>query len=406
MNLHKNLFVSLICIFFISVVQLDTIAQDLDPPAVQDTLDLQAKKYQEIKVDFSKSKDQAWAIQLALNKAKVSKIPSKIIIEEGTYLLNRPLRVYSNTWLKTSPKTKFVRNHHHSMLLNGDYGGFYNGYNGNSNIIIDGGIWDAKGSKIKKDGSAFAISHANHVLIQNVTVKDIYYSHAIDLAGDQNVVIRDSKFIGFFDDGTRGYAEAIQIDVTQSKNSFSEFGSYDSTPTKNVRIENNYFGNSSTLGAKPWGVGVGSHSAVYGEQYENIEIVQNRFEGMTMSGIKAFNWNNVIIHKNEISSKLFSVFVSNPSIGVYTKDKYGIQRNATQPAYNFSIRENAIHLKDNQSSVSFMFKGQNHAKLYNISIVDNSFYHLKPGHKRATWTNAENVFFGENPIQCLSRPGI
>jgi len=367
------------CTFF-SFVPASALEQNERVNVFNDTWKLQTKTYKTIVVDPSKEKNPSWAIQLALNEAKTSKQPIKVFVKKGNYSLTKPLRIYSNTWLQLEKGTVMIRNHDQVMLLNGDYGASYSGYNGNSNIIIDGGTWDGNGDSIKDDGTAFGISHAQNVLIQNVTVKDIYYSHGIDLAGSKNVVIRHSSFIGFFDDGTRGYAEAIQVDITASIHSFHEFGSYDLTPSQNIRIEDNYFGNSTTKGAKPWGVGIGSHSAVNGKKYDNIQILHNTFDHLSSVAIKAINWENVMIYQNNISASTYALFATNTE-----KDS----------VFQFSILENKIDLQSS-NKVALRFLGHPTAKISDIYIRGNAFSHVSPGQKRAFWSDTNHIVFDED----------
>lgn len=367
---------------FSSTRQAATVDESIQP--FQDTWALPTKTYQTVPVDWNASKDKGWAIQLALNEAKNAKTPVKIVIPNGTYVLNKPLRIYSNTYLKLSADTTIVRNHNETMLINGDYGASYSGYTGQSNIVIDGGTWDANGDVIKDDGSVFGLSHGQNLLIQRVHVKDVYYSHAIDLSGDQNVVVRNSSFQGFYDDGTRGYAEAIQIDVTASTRSFSEFGSYDNTASRNVRIENNVFGSSASKDSKPWGVAIGSHSVPAGKTYTNIQVIRNTFDNVAVA-VKGYGWENVKVYGNTIKATKYAVYLGNdPDMKTSTT--------------LFSVRDNQITMTSLQR-VSIRIQGQPLSLLTQVYIENNTFDHVKAGQRRAFWENAPKLFFGENAIK-------
>ena len=86
--------------------------------------------------------------------------------------------------------------------------------------------------------------------------------------------------LGFYDsDGTRTFSEAIQLDI-QVPGAFPKFGTTDGTITKNVIIENCYFGNSDTPTMQSWNRAIGSHASRDNQFYQNIHIRFNTFEGI------------------------------------------------------------------------------------------------------------------------------
>lgn len=70
------------------------------------------------------------------------------------------------------------------------------------------------------------------------------------------------------------FSEAVQLDI-QVSGAFPKFGATDGTITKNVIIENCYFGNSETPGMQPWNRAIGSHASRYHKYYDNIHIRYN-----------------------------------------------------------------------------------------------------------------------------------
>lgn len=256
-------------------------------------------------IDISKYGHDSAAIQKGLNKAKTDgKV--EILIPAGNYSMNETLHIYANTKIVMEEDTVLVRKHTDAFMSNGKAGDQFTGYKGNGNIIIEGGtldgnVLDADYGEYGYGGIEFA--HADHIEIRNLTIKDIVYSHGIEINSSHNVVIENCQFLGYLDpttDKSRSKSEAIQLDFS-SKNGFPHFGDWDGTPSRDVVIKNNYFGDSDTKEMNTWPVGVGSHSGKNDEWNENITITGNKFMGMTYTGISAYNWNHVKIRDNTFS---------------------------------------------------------------------------------------------------------
>ncbi|PKG22103.1 glycoside hydrolase family protein [Niallia nealsonii] len=312
-------------------------------------LGLLDKDYEMIEVTFSDDVAPTTTIQNALNKAKNSKEPIKVIVPSGKYKLTKSLHIYSNTWLHFSDNTLLTKtkNHHEIMLINGDFHTSYQKYNGNSNIIVDGGIWDAEGADPSVwTPSVFGFAHGKNILIQNVVLKNISGGHAIDCAGNKNIIIQDSKFLGFNISEKNNYVEAIQIDGMISPKAFRRFGDVDSTVTKNILIQNNYFGNSHVKTMKPWGVGIGSHSALYNHPHSTIKIINNTFEGLSLAAIKAYNWSNVVIKGNKMINCYVGIQIEGN--GVYYLET-GNKDSGELSIDNFNITSNKFYNIENSS---------------------------------------------------------
>ncbi|WP_440097318.1 glucosaminidase domain-containing protein [Bacillus paralicheniformis] len=85
-------------------------------------------------------------------------------------------------------------------------------------------------------------------------------------------------------------------------------GNLDGTVTKNVTVENCYFGASAEMGA--FHAGVGSHSAVTGKFYENIKVINNTFEGMRYYSVKPMKWRGVVVSGNRFLNTYGGVYVA------------------------------------------------------------------------------------------------
>ncbi|MBN6889893.1 parallel beta helix pectate lyase-like protein/pectate lyase-like protein [Cytobacillus horneckiae] len=287
--------------------------------------------------------DDTLAIQSALDTAKeVGQV--NIIIPAGEYKVTKKLIIYKNTNIKMSSSTTIKRSHNASILQNGENGSVYYGYEGNGNILIEGGILDGNLGEYNFECSGFSVSHAQNIIIRDVTFKDMYAGHALDLAGVKDVIIDNCKFIGYRDrpDNSRNYAEAIQIDVA-SANGFPVFGAHDGTYTQNVTVRSCYFGPSGTENTTSWPVGVGHHAAVHNIWPTDIMILNNVFEECTFRAIRLFKLNNVIIEGNIFRACMAAVNIATPTANTEnTKDINGEQSGVSQPGDSVIIKSNVI----------------------------------------------------------------
>ncbi|CEG29098.1 SPOR domain-containing protein [Bacillus sp. B-jedd] len=367
----KKIFVQIIAIILILAVMPGAAKRY----QANTSINVLGRGYKDINIEISPGEDPAVKIQQGLNEAKTSRTPIKVIVPEGNFILNKSLFIYKDTYLKTSPNTVFTRNHMGSMMLNGTRVDSFTGYGGNSNFIIDGGIWVANSENTACSANIFSFAHAENVVIQNGTFLNVINSHAADLAGVGSVLIQNNKFLGFKDNSTtRSYSEAVQVDVIRSADSFSSFGSWDSTQTRNVTVTNNYFGASSTPGFTAWGRGIGSHTAVYGRQYDNITVTNNVFDGMSREAIYGFAWSNVKIQGNQfqnIASNAVEIYV--PYVGYHTVNAFGQQMNVSEGIKNIVIEKNKF---TNIGLKAIKLSGRTGAPINGVKVLNNQFLNI------------------------------
>ena len=105
--------------------------------------------------------------------------------------------------------------------------------------------------------SAFDLSHGENITFEGLTVTNGHSGHYFQLTGVKSIRFRNCKFTNQLHAYLGSYMfEIIQMEATTST-SFPSFGSWDSTPTKDVVIENCLFDNTIR--------GIGNHSdAMYG----------------------------------------------------------------------------------------------------------------------------------------------
>ncbi|MEU5608460.1 right-handed parallel beta-helix repeat-containing protein [Streptomyces sparsogenes] len=319
--------------------------------------------------------DAAPGIQLALNAARDAG-GGWVIVPAGTWLLSTlPLRIYSNTRLTLLPGAELRRNQSETMLLNGDASQNFGGYNGQSNILIEGGLWNMRGTTAGLTGSAMCISigHASDITIRDLEVRDLPGFHAVEMNSTKRGTVQNCRFRGYIDPGGRDFSEAVQIDLAKSSGVFGGFGPYDHTPSEDILIQGCYFGASGTAGTTAWPRGIGSHSATITKFHRRIRVIGNTFESVLQYGVSAYNWEDVTVTGNTFSScgsgvRIRSVIVTDTED---TKDPAGNQTGASQSIKNFAVAGNTFRFGGGYDE-PIVALGETTGQILNLSITGNA----------------------------------
>lgn len=185
-------------------------------------------------------------------------------------------------------------------------------YTGTHDIVITGnGVVDARGNDFPDNmQTPFRIHHSKNVTIENITIKNISTYHAIESGGTDGLTVRNVKFKGEFVNPIyqvpKLNLEPIQIEqVTQDGASGAI--PYDNTPTKNVIIEDCYFG-ASEEGGEMYAC-IGEHKNSSSLTFENIIIRNNIFDGINAQvtntkGVicTSSNYKNLVISGNQFKN--------------------------------------------------------------------------------------------------------
>jgi hypothetical protein len=318
-------------------------------------------------------------IQNALNAARDAG-SGIVYIPAGTYNLQSTLRIYTGTTLYLTPRTVMFRQFADlPMLVNGDALGNYSGYSGQSNIRIIGGIWESRGQAYPVNPAmGISIGHGTDIIIQDLTISNIGGFHAIEINSSKNVRIQNCRFVGYVNTGSRGYSEAIQIDLAKSVGVFGAFGAYDNTPCEDVVIQGCYFGASGTAGTAAWATGIGTHNYTATFYHKYCKFVNNTFEGLTEYAIRTYNmYDNLLIKGNSIKNCFGGIAVG-PDAPVDYADPDG---------------PDMLLFADGHTS-------------YNITITDNIIDNSGTTGTNGIWIiDAENVNITNNTIKGISRSG-
>lgn len=121
-----------------------------------------------------------------------------VTVPAGVYNIASRMHIGRNTELRSSEGVIYKRTGTVGFLTN-DLGIDSNvtNYQGNGNIVIDGGVWD--GNSVANYGAFnhMGIGQADGVVIKNCTFLDSVRAHCIDLSGCRNVWLTNNKFLGF-----------------------------------------------------------------------------------------------------------------------------------------------------------------------------------------------------------------
>lgn len=324
--------------------------------------------------DSSGTTDAAPGIQLALNAARDIG-GAQVLVPPGVYLIGATLRIYSNTRLTLMAGAEFRRNVAATMLINGDAGQSFGVYTGHSRITIEGGLWNMRGTTAGLTASAMCISigHATDITIQDLEVRDLPGYHAIEMNSTTHGVIRNCKFRGYIDPGSRDFSEAVQIDLAKSSGVFGGFGPYDHTACEDILVTGCHFGASGTAGTTAWPRGVGSHSATITKYHRRVRVIGNSFEGLLQYAVSAYNWEDAAISANTFVScgsgvRLRSVITSDTED---TKLPDGTQTSASQSMRNLSVTGNTFRSGGGYDE-PILAIGESTGQILNLTVTGNT----------------------------------
>lgn len=220
-----------------------------------------------------------------------------------TYGVSTFLVIYDNTTLWAYGATiKAIGN---SGLLRNFLGSeTFTAYTGHSHIQVLGGTWDGNAAHsgvgtVTAETDIMNWVHCQDILVKDATFLNCSTAHALEFNSTDNGRAVNCNFYGFKDNSvgsTRQFSEAIQVDMAKSGS--SSIGSFDNTPSKNIRVEGCKFGASDRLGY--YGRAVGSHTLTAGVVYDNIKVLDCTIDGTLQDGIYAYGWSRTLIRGNTI----------------------------------------------------------------------------------------------------------
>ena len=330
-----------------------------------------------------------------------------LIFPKGDYLWGEMMVIPSNTHIKAHG-ARLVRNHGGSFLVNGVPDISYEAYGANSNITIEGGLWDGNVNRQTTGYNMLNFGKGNHITIKDATFKDYSGGHVLDISGCRHVMVDHCKFIGFRPTTEREFAESVQISEHTALG-LPEVGGWDCSPCYDVTVKDCFFGSSGT-GATYGANGVGNHAGTHNIFNHDIKIVDNVFEDAYYVAVRLYKYKDCIVRGNTFKNcsrgiTMSSVIGNSES----SKDKDGIQSYQCQSGENYIIdgnifdgcKTNAIYgsgqaYKNDDESLS------NHDKIKHV-IISNNIIRNGKGQNEISLIMCHDVKIMNNTIDNVKR---
>jgi hypothetical protein len=313
----------------------------------------------------STSGDNTTSIQNKLNEARDNG-GGTVYIPSGTFTTTATLKIYSNTRLLISEAATLTRGHTATFFIaNGDAAASYSGYGGQSNISIEGGVWDMNATNASYQSNSLTcmgFAHGSNINIKNLIIKNVQGDNAISLNGIENCNISNVKFIGYYSVSS-STSEAIKIDVMKDSAAFNYFGSYDNTPCKNINIESCYFGASGSAGTTAWHRGIGSRNSVSSVFHTAIRVSNNFFDTLLGNALDAKAYRDFSFTNNTVRACRAGIIV-----GVGSPQVASNQINIDNNTFS-----NISNTTNNQDATIYI-KGESSFEIRNVSITNNTIF--------------------------------
>lgn len=242
------------------------------------------------KADPEGGKSSSSAIQKCLDKAKGMTAPAEcleVYIPAGVYRITKGLKVYSNTRIICEEGAELRRCYDGGSIMSVEITG--GGYDGASNIFIQGGTWNGNVEEYGNVNtfSNIRIGHANNIVLRGMNIISNKGGHHIEIGGARAITIDGCSFSGYY--GTV-MKEAIQLDVMNCEELFAGYAPFDDTPCDNIVIRGCTFSDIPRA--------IGSHSAVAGIYYTNVTMTDNTFINISNYALFLYNYKHCTIRNN------------------------------------------------------------------------------------------------------------
>lgn len=236
-------------------------------------------------------------------------------VPSGEYRFYHTVYVHSYTTIRAASDARIVKMERYGSLLEAKLTDDDGGYDGCTDITIEGGIWDSLPVRdMPKGTESFRFIHCSNIHLKKVVLCNVPNgSHLVVLAGTQNVSINNCKFYGYGKENRELTAkEAIQLDVAHDINIVPTHQNvaWDDLPCRNVVISGCEFYDFPR--------GIGSHTAIEGRYHTNVTIRGNYFHDLSDSAVRLFGYCDAVVENNTFYNTAIAI-----------------------RAYTFSQRENA-----------------------------------------------------------------
>lgn len=314
-------------------------------------------------------------MQHALNRLKEAQ-GGILYIKNGDYLMNARVAVYSNTEIRMEKNATLLRGWGGGFFDIGHKDDAYYGYEGVHNVQISGGTLDSNYENIKQfpttEMNFMQLRHNDNVSVTNVRFRNAISFHVMDINGSRNIKIRDCIFEGYINLSGKDYKEAVQCSE-YTDDSIGGAGYEDSTPTRDVIIDNCVFRKSDIL--ESFNVAIGNHLSRHNIWQKNFKITNCVFEDIKQIAIRPYKWNNVKVFNNEFLRCNEGVRISSVNGNdISANDPKGVPSGLPQAGMLYTIEGNTF--KDYKSKGITAYGKQYDdvtARISEINITNNFF---------------------------------
>jgi hypothetical protein len=341
-------------------------------------------------------------IQQALDLMKKFNI-ANLYIDNGTYLIDKRIYIYSDSNVIMSENTKLLRGHAGGFFDNGNPSAEVGNYDGESNISIIGGTLDNNYENISefptKQVNMIVLRHGNNINIRNVSFVNSITVHCIDVNGTKNLKIENCTFEGYINLSNADMKEAIQL--SEYVVGGIDGGLFDGTPTQNVTISNCTFKESDILGG--FNVCIGNHLTANDTFNNNINISNNAFRNCKI-GIRVWKWKNTNISNNRFDNIEEALRVSSIGSSYQSANNIdGTKSGNSQAGENLTFIDNKIKNVKSVAIGIYGIQDVNTALFKNIFIKNNIISNNLKQSQSIILELAENIEISNNFIENIYR---
>ena len=345
--------------------RLDNITIIMPPPS---TVDINTKNLQNI-LDKAKEKNINLTVQFL---GGCYELYTCIIYDNTTIKMSNNTELKNKTTRFTDANTSETKNigilFMNAKPMDSEDSNI-TGYNGRSNIVIDGGIIDCI--------SAFCLCHGQDITIKNVTFKNNKSDHYIQIGACKNVKIQNCKFIGVTErKSNRQYVEFIQIDYMTSEAQpywTSTANIFDSTVNDGIEIDGCEFRN----GVDEYNfmyTSIGSHSSDGDNVNKNITIKNCKFTGYSYRALTLHKMENVKIDNNifeDTKSTSAIAITSSNNVTITSTNKIKGGRRGLSSTNSSNIKIDGVLIEKVNADSDFILLGEcTNVDLNKVRFID------------------------------------
>lgn len=350
--------------------------------------------------------DDHEAIQSAIDAASAGEGGGIITFPAGTYLAGDLIILKSNITVLLDDEATIVNGINYSsgpsiVFLTGPFtrDAAKHTWDGVENVTFRGGTIDMNGQLTAdrsgarnlpkvNSANAFALGYSKNIRIENVTFLNNYKGHALQICACDGVTITGCTFKGqslpnFLTDDQTKNLELIQIEPSTAKG-FPYAANDTGEASRNIIIENCYFGASDLCGEPS--VAIGTHSqAAAAKKCHDITIRSNTFDNMRFSGIRFCGYEDVTIKGNTFIKKTEAESVNYRAEGCHLINAYCCDSTTTELDMNrrITIDGNVFKIADPVTRAIRVTRDKETylGKVTDITITNNRITNTSTGSK-------------------------